>query len=246
MKKKELKYYGLHACLAIWKSRPEDIIRVYLDSSNLKTFKPLLKWCAEKKRAYHIVPSADLDKVSDSVHHEGVCILANELPFYSSEEFLATLSKRGPKICLLYLDGVQNPHNLGSILRTCAHFGIPYLLGEQGKLPALSPSACRIAKGAAEIVRLIPLQKPIQTLHSLKQKGFSLISTSSHGGSSLYQFQFPSRAIIALGSESHGVSADFLKLAPSQLKIPGTGLIESLNVSVATSLFIGEYCRQHL
>lgn len=246
MKKKELKYYGLHACLAIWKSRPEDIIRVYLDSSNLKTFKPLLKWCAEKKRAYHIVPSADLDKVSDSVHHEGVCILANELPFCTTEEFLASLGKRGSKICLLYLDGVQNPHNLGSILRTCAHFGIPYLLGEQGKLPALSPSACRIAKGAAEIVRLVPLQKPLQILHSLKQKGFSLIGTSSHGGSSLYQFKFPSLSIIALGSESHGISADFLKLAPNQLKIPGTGLIESLNVSVATSLFIGEYSRQHL
>ena len=127
----------------------------------------MLKSCAEMRKAYHIVETLDLDKVSDSVHHEGVCILAKELPPLTPQEFLKGLSTRGPKTCLLYLDGVENPHNLGSILRTAAHFGIPYILGQ---LPALTPSACRIAKGAAEIVRLVPLEKPAATLEKLKQK----------------------------------------------------------------------------
>lgn len=243
--RKEIKYYGLHACLSVWERRPQDIIRVYLDESNLRFLKPVLKWCAENKRAYHIIPPAELNKVSDSVHHEGVCILAREIPSTSTEDFLTFIKNNSAKVCLLYLDGVQNPHNLGSIMRSCAHFGVPYILGETGKLPILSPSACRIAKGGAEIVKLVYLEKPTQTLNLLKSKGFSFIGTSSHQGSSLYKFSFPQKAVVAMGSETHGISKAFMSLAMNHVQIPGSGLVESLNVSVATSLCIGEYSRQH-
>jgi len=241
---KEIKYYGLHSCLAIWKKRPQDIIRVYLEESSVKPFRAVLKWCAEQKKAYHIVPPQDLAKVSDSIHHEGVCILAREPSKYPLERLISSL--KNSKQCLLYLDGVENPHNLGSILRTCAHFGVQYVLGEEGKLPSLSPSACRIAKGGAEEVQLIALPNPLHTLKLLKNKGFSLIGTSSHRGQSLYQFQFSSRSILILGSESRGMSPALLNLAAANLQIPGTGYVESLNVSVATSLCLGEYARQHL
>lgn len=240
---KELKYYGLHACLAIWKRRPKDIIRVYLNESNVKTFKALLKWCADNKKAYHIIPDEELQKVSESVHHEGVCILAKQLPAITAQDFLNSLTQ--PKICLLYLDGVQNPHNIGSIMRSCAHFGVPYVLGEQGKLPALSPSACRIAKGGAEIVRLVSLPTPLKTLQALKAKGFSFVSTSSHGGTSLFKTKLGAKTVIIMGSETSGVSESLFSLAPNKVQIPGTGEVESLNVSVATSLCIGEYARQH-
>ncbi len=240
---KELKYYGLHACLAIWKKRSNDIIRVYLNEANVNVFKALLKWCADNKKAYHIVPDEELQKVSESVHHEGVCILAKNLPPISAEQFMATLTE--PKICLLYLDGVQNPHNIGSILRSCAHFGVPYVLGEQGKLPALSPSACRIAKGGSELVRLVSLEDPLKTLQALKAKGFTFVSTSSHGGTSLFKSKFGPKTVIIMGSETSGVSEKLFALASNKIQIPGTGEVESLNVSVATSLCLGEYARQY-
>ena len=235
---KETKYYGIHACLALFEKRPQDVIRVYLDESNVKTFSPLLKWCAKERKAYHIIPPAELDKVSDSIHHEGVCILAKELPSLSDE----ALQKKLPEqTCLLYLDGVENPHNLGSILRTAAHFGIPYILGENLHLSA---SACRIAKGGAELVRLVSLKRPKETLARLQAQGFALIATSAHQGDSLYRSPLPPRAIFAIGSESTGLKSAFLKRA-RVIRIPGTGAIESLNVAVATALCIGEYQSQH-
>jgi RNA methyltransferase, TrmH family len=243
MKRKEIKYYGFHACMAIWKKRAQDIIRVYLDEKSLKRCAPLLKWCAAGKKAYHIIDPDELFKVSDSVHHEGICILAREPLFMSPDEFFANLPK-GP-LCLLYLDGVQNPHNIGSIIRSAAHFGILAILGEEDKLPALSPSACRIAKGGAEYVPLIRLSKALPALQKLIKAGFSLIGTSSHGGTSLYRFQFPPRSILALGSESDGVGKEVLSLAAGRIQIPGTGIVESLNVSVAASLCLNEYSRQH-
>lgn len=227
--------------MTIWEKRPDDIVRVYLDESNIKTFKPLLAWCARQKKVYRVVPSDELHRITNSVHHEGVCIVAKELQPIPFTECLASL--HNPKICLLYLDGVQNPHNIGSIIRTSAHFGIPYILGD--RLPVLSPSACRIAKGGAEIVRLVHLDKPVAAINSLKKEGFSFIGTSSHAAVSLYKYQYPPRTILAFGSEKEGMNPALLKLTTQNLQIPGTGFVESLNVSVATSLCLGEYTRQH-
>ncbi len=240
---REYKYYGIHACSMLAERRPEAIIRVYLDESNLKAFGPLLKWCASQRIAYRIIPAAELDKVSDSVHHEGICILARELPVLSEKEFLASLNALPSAACLLYLDGVENPHNLGSILRTAAHFGIPYILGEN--LPPLSSSCCRIAKGGAEVVRLVAVCKTFELLLLLRKKGFSLIATSAHKGESLHTFSFPPRTLLAIGSESKGVKPAVLKAAASSVRIPGTGMMESLNVSVAAGLCIGAFYRQH-
>ncbi len=230
----ELKYYGFHACLAIWKKRPQDIVRIYLDPALLKRCKPLLKWCAQTKRAYHIVEPLELEKISESVHHEGICLLAKKPPMASS---LST--KNG---CLIYLDGVQNPHNLGAIVRSAAHFGTLGIIGEKKILPALSPSSCRIAQGGAEEISLLPLSSPISWL---KENRYALIATSSHKGEELYNFRFPPRAALVLGSETEGVSKQLLSQADHLIRIPGTGSIESLNVSVATALCLSEYYRQH-
>lgn len=237
----EQKYYGIHACLTLCKKRPQDVIRIYLHKSNINNFKTVLKSCTQQKKPYHIVSNDELHRVTKSVHHEGVCVLAKELQPISFAECLVSLNK--PKICLLYLDGVQNPHNIGSIMRSCAHFGIPYILGSH--LPVLSPSACRIAKGGAELVRLVQLDKPMAAVAKLKKKGFAFIGTSSHGGISIYQYQYPPLSILAFGSEADGMSEALLNLTTQKIQIPGTGFVESLNVSVATSICIGEYTRQY-
>ncbi|MCB1148913.1 MAG: hypothetical protein KDK48_02005 [Chlamydiia bacterium] len=200
-----------------------------------------MKWCAQQKKAYRVVSVEELSRITGSVHHEGVCIVAKELQPLSFSECVNSL--KDPKICLLYLDGVQNPHNIGSILRTCAHFGIPYILGD--RLPILSPSACRIAKGGAEVVKLVQLDKPSAAIQKLKEMGFSFVGTSSHGGASLYRTPLPPRTVLAFGAEDKGMSPALLKQTTLNVQIPGTNAVESLNVSVATSLCLGEYIRQH-
>lgn len=243
-KRQELKYYGFYACLKLWESRPDDVIRVYVEKSQVKAASPLLKWCASHKKAYHVITSGEMERVSDSVHHEGLCILARELPDTSFSDMLKTLTATKKPVCLLYLDGVQNPHNIGSIMRVCAHFGIPYILGEKALLPKISPSAYRIAQGGAEYVRLVALDQLKPSLQKLEKLGFRLVASSSHSGNSLYGHKFAPRVIVALGSESEGISKRLLESAEETLLIPGTGVVESLNVAVATSLFLGEYWRQ--
>lgn len=240
----EVKYYGVHACLTLFKCRPQDIIKAYLVSSLIPTFSSCLKWCAAHKKAYRIVEAAELHKLTDSVHHEGICLLARELQPLSFDEFQVSPLLSTSMTCLLYLDGVQNPHNMGSILRVAAHFGIPFVLGDATTLPRLSPSAYRIAKGGADSVRLVSLVRPLQALRWLRKQGFSVVATSSHQGTPLYQHSFDKKTLLAVGSETEGVSKTISEQADDFLQIPGTGQVESLNVSIASALCLGEYWRQ--
>lgn len=240
----EVKVYGFHACMALFEQRPESIIRVYCDQPRVKMLSALLKWCAAHKRAYHIIPPEELAKVTQSVHHEGVCILAKQPPTLSFEALVAQLPQLPKKQCWLYLDGVQNPHNLGSIMRVCAHFGIPYILGDIHSLPPLSPSSYRIAKGGAEVVELIALPNPKRALQKLKEAGFAIVAASHQAKQSLYRCTLSPRTLIALGSESQGLSSLLLKEASTTVQIPGSGQVESLNVAVAAALCIGEFWRQ--
>ena len=243
--KNELRYYGINTCKAIWQRRKQDVVRIYITKENLQEFAETLSWCAAKKIAYHLVEDIEIEKYCRAVHHEGICFLARELPELSFEDFESSLkaSNNLPE-CILYLDGVSNPHNLGGILRTAAHFGVKFVLGSKNQLPQLSPSLCRVSQGASEYVSLVRATKPLRSLETLKSLGFSVISAAPGTKISLYDFKFPPRAIVCLGSEGSGVSKDILKASNNKITIPGTGEIESLNVSCAASVVMGEYWRQ--
>jgi len=111
-------------------------------------------------------------------------------------------------------------------------------------LPKISPSMCRIAQGGMEHVDLLPLKNPSKVLKQLQTSGFRIAATSSHGGKNLYSYTFHSRSIIMMGAEDAGLSKAALALAQDKVQIPGSGMVESLNVSMATSLFLGEFWRQ--
>ncbi len=241
--RKELKYYGVAACLALWQKRPDDVIRIYVTEQTLKSFSALLKWAATTRRAYHIVSNEDLERLTESIHHQGICLLAREPESVSFAQCKAALSQRRDAVLVGYLDGVENPHNLGAIVRTCAHFGIEYLLGEAGRLPKLSPSACRVAEGGAEHVKLVPVNEVNRTLTELKKLDFAILTTAADG-KAVYATALPKRTLLVMGAEQSGVSATLRKQADATIKIPGSGLVESLNVSVAFAIIAAEFMRQ--
>src|SRR4051812_31101671 len=120
---KETRLYGLNACLAAFAKRPEALRKVYLTEARLPDLKPVLAWCVKHRLGYRIVATEDLDKLTASRHHEGVCfemLRATPLEF---GELLASQPKAPAASLLLWLDGVGNPHNLGALLRSAAHFG---------------------------------------------------------------------------------------------------------------------------
>lgn len=245
-KEAEMKYYGMHACQALFARRPDEIIKVYVANERVKVFSPLLKWCADKRRPYHVISEEELRKVSSSVHHEGICVVASPPPRLDFDSLQKGLMQAASeRCCLLYLDGIGNPHNIGSIVRVAAHFGVSYILGDEDSLPRLSPSAARIAQGGVESVTMIALKDAPCRLHDLEKMGFKVMATSSRRGSKLFGYKFPKRSILILGAEVTGVSQRLMETSSDLLRIPGTGHVQSLNVAVAAGLLVGEYYRLH-
>ena len=140
-KKTEQKVHGLRACAALFAHRPGDIIRVYLSVNRRPTFKALLEYCVAQRLGFQFVDDENLQKLSGGIHHEGIVILAREPARLGGDELLAGISTKTIHGPLLLLDGVQNPHNLGSILRSAAHFGCGAVVGEAENLPPLSAAA---------------------------------------------------------------------------------------------------------
>jgi TrmH RNA methyltransferase len=244
----EIKVFGWNAVFALFRSRAEDLIRVYLLEENLKPLSPILKYCATKKKAYHIVPPEELDLIADSVHHEGVCVLARAKPVLTFSSLMDEISsdRRRAAMTLLLLEDVKNPHNVGAILRIAAHFGVRAVLlpGNVGSfVDRPPPSLLRIAEGGAEAVDFVSVRDTRSALHALAKEDFRSVATSSHAKSSIYQWSPPKRVVVLLGAENDGLSRGTLNTTEDLVSIPGTGAVESLNVATAAAIVLSEIYR---
>lgn len=240
----ERKIYGLNAALSFAHRFPDRVVRAWLSEEAAKIhFGPLMKLMAQEKRAYHIADSQELEKVTQSEHHEGVCLLVVDFPMFTVESLVATLPP-GKPVCLLALDGVSNPHNLGAIMRVAAHFGVAAIISEQPQL-LRSGAAVRTAEGGATYIKIVAAEQLGKALQFLKKRQFSVLATSSHESQSVYEGALPERIVLVLGEEQTGVSKKILQLADQRIAIGGTGWVESLNVSVATGVLLGEFWRQY-
>lgn len=242
---RERAFLGRHACLAVLEHRPQDVIRLF--SSNLRDpeLGPFLRILARNRKVYREVSEAELEKIAKSSQHQGIVVIAREVPEFKLIDFEEYFPETPERSLLLYLDGIGNPHNLGAILRTAAHFSVAAVFGDQTGLPQISPAAARTAEGAAELVPLVRLQKPLRELPKLRARGYRVVCAEDRAGAKdLPDFEFPERTILVMGSEVHGPSPELRKLADHFVRIPGSGAVESLNVSVATAILLAEYSRQ--
>jgi len=230
----------VNACHAVAERRPDDVRRVYLRESLLFGFGAFLKRCAAAKIAYHVVEDIELEKITQSTHHEGVCFIVRERPPVALRQLLAVPGSR----CLVYLDGVQNPHNLGAIVRVCAHFGAAAVLAA-GADEVVSTAMLRTAEGGGEFVEVVPVPSGIEPLLAARAAGYRLVATTSRAAHDLHARRLPARTIIMLGSETHGLSPAISQLADECVRIPGTGRLDSLNVACACSVLLSEYWRTH-
>jgi TrmH RNA methyltransferase len=242
----EIKIFGLNAVLAVADFRVEDIIRVYLVEERTRELGKLLKWCAQNKRAYHVVDRDELDRVADSVHHEGVCILAKRRAPVSFTQLKKELERSRKSETIVLLEDVKNPHNIGAILRIAAHFGArALLLPDQTRAERPPPALIRTAEGGAESVDLVAIKNADDAIEDLRELGFRSIATSSHAKDSIWDLEIPRRALVLFGSEGDGLSDRAFDRADLIAVIPGTGAVESLNVASAAAIILGEIYRAH-
>lgn len=236
----ELRLYGVNAVREVFARRPQALRKLYLDESRVAAFRDVLKWCATHRVGYRIVGAADLQRLAASSHHEGVVADVLRVAPLALDDWLAALPP-GPA-CALWLDGVGNPHNLGAILRSAAHFGVAaLLLPADGELQ-LSGAAVRVAEGGAEHVPLVQAcGDAAADFAALREAGFAIAATLVHGGDDLFATRLPSRLVYVIGAEQDGMDRGLARACDLRLSIPGSGTVESLNVAAATAVLLAQW-----
>lgn len=239
----EVRRFGVNACRAIFARRPDDVRKLWLTQDRVPDFRELLSRCASRRIGYRIVEADELERLAGSRHHEGVVLDVRDRPSPSLASWLAGSAPAG-SMQVLWLGGVGNPHNLGAILRSAAHFGAGAVIAGPGSA-GLSGSACRVAEGGAEAVPHVVGGEPAEDFARLRAAGFRILATSSHARRALDEAPLPARIAWAIGAEGEGLPADLLALADAVVAIPGTGAVESLNVAAAVAVLLAEHRRQH-
>ncbi|MTH45806.1 tRNA/rRNA methyltransferase [Intestinirhabdus alba] len=237
----EARVYGENACQALFQSRPDAIVRAWFIQSVTPRFKEALRWMAANRKAYHVVDEAELAKASGTEHHGGVCFLIKKRNGTTVRQWV---SKAGTQDCVLALENIANPHNLGGMMRSCAHFGIRGVVVQDAALLE-SGAAIRTAEGGAEHVQPITGDGIVGVLDDFRQAGYTVVTTSNDRGASLFKTALPEKVVLVLGQELDGMPEAARDPRDLCVKIDGTGSVEGLNVSVAAGVLLAEWWRQN-
>lgn len=146
---------------------------------------------------------------------------------------------------IVVLDAVQDPGNLGTILRTVDSIGLTQIIVSKETADAYNPKVVRSTMGAIFRIKIIEVENLQETIKQMKKHHFKLMVTSLQTNNSIYDIEF-NKKIIVIGNEANGVSKELQDMADEKVKIPMLGKTESLNASVATGIILYEYVRQKL
>lgn len=186
------------------------------------------------------------------------CIYVTEKVFKTISQvvnpqgILAVIKNEKEKIQIKYdediivvLDNIQDPGNLGTILRTIDSIGIKQLIVSKGTVDAYNSKVVRSSMGAIFRVEIVETENLKETIETIRQNGYKLLVTSLDAKKSIYDIDY-NKKIIVIGNEANGVSKEIQEIADQKIKIPMIGKTESLNASVATAVILYEYVRQRL
>ena len=146
---------------------------------------------------------------------------------------------------IVVLDGIQDPGNLGTILRTIDSVGLSQVIVSKETADSYNPKVVRSTMGAIFRVNVIESEDLLQTLKNLKKHKYKIMATSLENNNSIYDVEY-NKKVIVIGNEANGVSKNVLEYADEKIKIPMLGKTESLNASVATSIILYEFVRRKI
>lgn len=218
-------------------------MRVFFSPSRSPHLKKVKEWCSRHKLPYRKLDPESLNKVAASVHHEGCVMVVRPMKLPSVHDWIEAGLKKNQ--FALALDRVENSHNVGAILRSCAYFGAQGLLIGLGEnVTAMNSSAARMAEGALELVPMLECKSLPSALRDLKAQGVFIAGADPSSRQGLYDLKLRFPCVMVLGNEQEGLSAPVKKRCDALMRIPGAGDMESLNVSVAAGILLGELSRR--
>jgi 23S rRNA (guanosine2251-2'-O)-methyltransferase len=184
-----------------------------------------------------IVSRKALDDMTDNANHQGVvaCISSYD---YSSLDDIINNVKEGEYPLIVMLDGIEDPHNLGAILRTCDAIGVTGVIIPKHHSVQLTPTVAKVSSGAIEYVKVVQVTNLTTTIKELKKKGYWIVGAEASNSSDYRSVDYNMPVVLVIGSEGRGISRLVLSECDFKINLPMLGHVNSLNASVATAIIL--------
>ena len=186
----------------------------------------------------------ELDRLEPSVPHQGVIALVNLTRYSDLASILAKIQSNERNALLVILDGVQDPRNLGAVLRTADAAGVDAVLIPKNRAVGITPAVHKASAGASEHVRIVRVTNIARTIDTLKKAGIWVVGSAGDASYSYTDADFSVPLCLVLGSEGKGIRRLVKQKCDYLVHLPMFGQMESLNVSVAAGVLLYEVLRQ--
>lgn len=191
----------------------------------------------------NFVPRKKLDQMTDGGNHQGVALTVAPYRYLSLDELMTTAFQQQPDPVFLLLDGIEDPHNLGSMMRTADASGINGIIIPKHRATGITPIVAKTSTGAIEHVPVARVTNLSQAVSQLKENGFWVFGTDMKG-TDYRDFNPQGPTALVIGNEGKGISQRLKKEVDEMLTIPMIGHVQSLNASVAAGLLMYEVYRK--
>jgi 23S rRNA (guanosine2251-2'-O)-methyltransferase len=203
----------------------------------------LIELCRRAGIRVALEPREQLTRLARSDAHQGVLAVVRERKFLGIEDLLVA-DDGGQHRFFLALDGIEDPHNLGALLRTADGAGVDGVVLPERRSAPVTATVAKTSAGASEHVRIARVTNLVRSLEQMKQKNVWVLGLDERGSPDYTEFDFKTDCVLVLGREGAGLHDLVKKTCDHLLRIPMAGQVSSLNVSVAGAIVMYEAMRQ--
>ena len=203
--------------------------------------KAMLDVARQHRINYTIVSKKQLDQMSDFQNHQGVI---GEIKPYATVSLDVLLQPKQEHGLIIMLDGITDPHNMGAIIRSCDGVNADGIIIKKHGSSKLTSTVAKVASGALEIIPVAVVSNLSQTMVALKKQGYWVVGTDMENVSYYRDVDYVQNIVLDVGSEGKGISHLVKRHCDYKVHIPMTGVVASLNVSVATGIILYEILHQ--
>jgi 23S rRNA (guanosine2251-2'-O)-methyltransferase len=237
--------YGVHPVQEAVRSRARDLDHVSVARERRDArVEALVQLCREMGVRVTQEPRVQLDRMAKTEMHQGAVAFLRERKLLDLEDLLALPKIEGKRRFFLALDGVEDPHNLGALLRTADGAGVDGVLIPERRSAPITAVVAKTSAGATEHVRIAKVTNLVRSLERMKEEGIWVIGLDERGTPDYTDFDFQADCVLVLGREGAGLHDLVKKTCDHLLRIPMAGGVSSLNVSVAGAVVMYEAARQ--
>jgi 23S rRNA (guanosine2251-2'-O)-methyltransferase len=202
----------------------------------------LIQECRSKSVAVRFLPRPELDRMARTASHQGVVAVTSRKVYGDLDDVLG--AKRGEHSLVVVLDGVEDPHNLGAILRTAEAAGANGVVIPERRAVGVTPAVAKSSAGASEHLPVAKVTNISRTLEELKSKGLWIVGLDERAKQNYDEVDYNMDCALVLGAEGKGLHDLVARKCDFLVSIPMLGHVSSLNVSVAAGVVLYEIVRQ--